>query len=95
MSKPTNEKTTLYLDPKIKKSVRYYAIRDNRSLSEIVNEKLFEYLEDMEDIAAAEKARNDGEKPIPFEEVLKSMGISLDEVRNRNKASSKKAAKKA
>jgi predicted transcriptional regulator len=82
----TNEKTTIYLDPKIKKSVRYYAVRDDKSLSQIINDKLFEYLEDQEDIAAAEAARCDGEQAVSFEDALKELGISLDEVQARSKA---------
>jgi hypothetical protein len=92
MSKLSNEKTTIYLDPKIKKSVRYYAVRDDKSLSEIINEQLFGYLEDQEDIADAEKARKDGEQAVSFEDVLKELGISLDEIQDRIKTSSKKAA---
>ena len=59
--KTFNEKTTIYLNPKIKKSVQYYALRDASSLSAIINEKLFEYLEDMTDIVALEEARDDVE----------------------------------
>jgi predicted DNA-binding protein len=80
-----SEKTTIYLNPKTKKSVRYYAVRDDKSVSEIINEKLNEYLEDQEDIADAEKARNDGESTVSFQEVL-------DELQNRTKTSSKKTA---
>lgn len=92
INKPSNEKTTVYLDPRVKKSVRYYAVRDDKSLSEIINERLYEYLEDQEDIADAEKARNDGEPTISFEEVLSELGISLDEIQNRTKTNSKKTA---
>ncbi len=84
--KVSNEKTTIYLDPKVKKSVRYYAVRDDKSLSQIINDQLFEYLEDQEDIAAAEVARSDGEQPVSFEDALKDMGISLDEIQTRAKA---------
>lgn len=82
----SNEKTTIYLDPKIKKSVRYYAVRDDKSMSEIINERLFEYLEDQEDIAAAKKARNDGESTVSLEEALNELGISLDDIQARAKA---------
>ena len=81
-----SEKTTIYLNPKIKKSVRYYAVRDDRSMSDIINERLSEYLEEQEDIAAAEAARCDGEEAISFEATLKDMGISLDEIQTRAKA---------
>lgn len=92
LKKEANEKTTVYLDPRVKKSVRYYAVRDDKSLSEIINERLFEYLEDQDDIADAEKARNDGVPAASFEEALKELGISLDEIQSRTKTSSNKTA---
>lgn len=85
LRKERNEKTTIYLDPLVKKSVRYYAVRDDKSLSQIINEQLFDYLEDQEDIAAAEKTRSNNEPTISFEEVLDDLGISLDEIQNRAK----------
>ena len=80
------DRTTVYLNPKIKKGVRYYALRDDKSLSQIINERLLEYLEDQEDIAEAEKVRNDGEKTISFDDALKHLGITLDDIRNSDKA---------
>lgn len=91
-NKPTNEKTTIYLDPRIKKSVQYYALRDDSSLSQIINDRLYEYLEDMADIAALEEARNDGEEPIPFEQAVKELGLDLDEIQRKAQATSRKAA---
>jgi hypothetical protein len=43
-----NEKTTLYLNPRVKKSVQHFALHQKRSLSDIVNMQLEEYLEDIE-----------------------------------------------
>lgn len=55
----TTEKTTIYLDPKVKKSVQYYALRDDSSLSQIINTQLEAYIEDMADIAVvAERMKN-------------------------------------
>ena len=92
--KITNEKTTIYLNPKIKKGVQYYALRDDKSLSEIINQKLFEYLEDMADRAALEEARKDGEELVPFERVAKDLGLNLDEIRREAEAKHKKTAQK-
>ncbi len=91
MSK-TRERTTVYLDPKIKKSVQYYALRDDSSLSEIINERLFEYLEDMADIAAIEEARKEPGDFIPLEQVVKELGFDIDEIRRHSEAERKKAA---
>jgi len=90
--KISNEKTTIYLDPKLKKSVQYYALRDDRSLSDIINQKLFEYLEDMADLAAIKDAKD--EPTVPFNQVLKELGLDLNEIRHRIKKERPKAAKK-
>lgn len=92
--KTTNEKTTIYLDPKVKKSVRYYALRDSRSLSDIINQKLHEYLEDMADAAALDEARKHPEEYVSFEHVVEELGLNLHEVHDKTPSSSKKAAKK-
>ncbi|HEX9153247.1 MAG TPA: hypothetical protein VF809_00320 [Candidatus Saccharimonadales bacterium] len=89
----TNEKTTLYIDPRIKRGVQFYALRDKRSLSDIVNEKLFEYLEDMADCAVIEARK--GEPTTPFEEVAKGFGFTLDDVRDQIQEKRAKRAEKA
>ncbi len=78
----SNEKTTIYLDPKVKKNVQYYAIQNNSSLSEIINKKLVEYLEDMMDIAELKK-RDKDEEFIPLEEVLAELGIDEKDLQNK------------
>jgi predicted DNA-binding protein len=81
--KTINEKTTIYLDPKIKKSVQYYALRDARSLSAIINDRLIEYLEDMADISALEETRNSKDEYVPFEKFVQELGIDFDEIRSK------------
>lgn len=90
MKKPS-EKTTLYLDPRVKRGVQFYALRDRRSLSDIVNEKLLDYLEEMSDIAAIEARKN--EPTESFETVVKALGLSMDEIQNRAKKISRKRNK--
>jgi|GEM_PF-709302 len=92
--KTINEKTTIYLDPKIKKSVQYYALRDARSLSAIINEKLFEYLEDMADNAALEDARNSNDEYESFEKFVDELGLDFNEIRNKAQIEHQKTAKK-
>ena len=90
-----NEKTTIYIDPGVKKSVRYYALRDNSSLSKIINEKLFEYLEEQADIAMYEQAKAEhGKDPttFKFEDVVKELGLDIEEIRNRANTRGKKTA---
>jgi predicted DNA-binding protein len=93
--KTTNEKTTIYLNPKIKKSVQYYALRDASSLSAIINEKLFEYLEDMADIAALEEARKDGEDFVSLEQAIKELGLNADEIRSKAQIERQKTTKES
>src|SRR5471030_472096 len=81
--KALNEKTTVYLDPKIKKSVQYYALRDDSSLSAVINEKLIEYLEDMADIASLEEARISDDEYVPFEKLVDDLGLDFNEIRSK------------
>lgn len=92
--KVTNEKTTIYLDPRVKKSVRYYAVRDDKSLSEIINAQLLEYLEEQDDARTIEDARAHAEEFVSIEEVVKDLGLDIDEIRSRAAAEHKKATKK-
>lgn len=92
--KTTNEKTTIYLDPKIKKSVQYYALRDDRSLSAIINERLFEYLEDMADTTALKEARDSNDIYEPFEKFVKDLGLDFDEIRSKAEVERQKTIKK-
>lgn len=93
--KSVNEKTTIYLDPKIKKSVQYYALRDDSSLSAVINEKLLEYLEDMADIAALEDARNSNDEYIPFEKLVEDLGLDFAEIRSKAQIERQKTTQKS
>lgn len=87
VKKESNEKTTIYLDPKVKKSVQYYALRDDSSLSKIINDKLYEYLEDRADITALSERENDAEF-ISFATVLKELGLSEKDLQDHNRKTS-------
>lgn len=93
MSDNTSEKTTLYLDPRVKRTAQFYALRDRRSLSDIVNESLLTYLEDMADLAAVKE--REGEPTESFEHVAKELGFSLDEIQGTAKKERTKRAAKA
>jgi hypothetical protein len=90
--KTVNEKTTIYLDPKIKKSVQYYALRDSSSLSAIINNKLYEYLEDMADTVALDNERNNENDYISLENIVEDLGLDLNEIRNKAKTERQKTA---
>ena len=93
--KVSNEKTTIYLDPKIKKSVQYYALRDDRSLSALINERLVEYLEDMADITALQDARNSKDEFVMFEKFVEDLGLNIDEIRSKAQVERQKTIKKS
>lgn len=93
--KVSNKKTTIYLDPKIKKSVQYYALRDDRSLSALINERLVEYLEDMADITALQDARNSKDEFVMFEKFVEDLGLNVDEIRSKAQVERQKTIKKS
>jgi hypothetical protein len=73
-------KTTIYLDPNVKKFLQHKAIAESRSLSEVVNEQFEDMLEDLSDIKEIKKRRN--EQSISFEEALKELGLSYDQLQS-------------
>lgn len=75
-----SEKTTIYLDPSVKKFLQHKAIAEGRSLSDVINEQFADMLEDLSDINEIEKRR--GEQTIPFEKVLQELGLTYDHLRS-------------
>jgi len=81
-----SSRTTVYLDTNLKKFIRHKAVADGTSVSKIINTYLGDYLEDLSDIAAIEERR--GGPTIPFEEVLKDLGLTYDDLRDTVKQKS-------
>ena len=75
-----SEKTTVYLNPYVKKFIQHKAVAEGRSVSDIINDQFADMLEDLEDLQEVEKRRN--EPSIPFEEVLRDLGITYDQLRS-------------
>jgi hypothetical protein len=73
-----SEKTTIYLNPNVKKFLQHKAIAENRSLSDLVNEQFADMLEDLSDIKDIAKRR--AEKTTPFDKVLEDLGITYDQL---------------
>lgn len=48
MNAIAKEKTTIYLNPYVKKFIKYKAVNENSTLSDIINEEFAELLEDLE-----------------------------------------------
>ena len=73
-------KTTIYLNPNVKRFIQHKAVSEGRSVSDIINESFEDMLEDLEDIKEIEKRR--GEPTVPFETVLKDLGLTYDDLRS-------------
>lgn len=68
-------KTTIYLNPSVKKFLQHKAIAESRSLSDVINEQFADMLEDLSDIQEIEQRR--AEQSVPFEEVSARPGPDL------------------
>jgi predicted HicB family RNase H-like nuclease len=69
-----NKRTTVYLDPVLHKALRYKALLNETSVSEVINDAIREALaEDAEDLAAFEERKND--PLIPFNEMVKRLKL--------------------
>jgi len=53
------ERTTVYLNPYVKKYLQHEAIEQNKSISELINDQLAELLEDAEDAAAVNERKSE------------------------------------
>jgi hypothetical protein len=73
-------KTTIYLNPSVKKFIQHKAVAEGRSVSDIINDSFEDMLEDLEDIKEVQKRRN--EPSVSFEEVLKDLGLTYDDLRS-------------
>jgi hypothetical protein len=74
-----SEKTTVYLNPYVKKFIQHKAVAESRSVSEIINDHFADLAEDLEDIKQIKK--REGEATVPFETVLKDLGLTYDDLR--------------
>jgi hypothetical protein len=54
-----SEKTTLYLNPYVKKFLQLRALQENRSISELVNNEFADLLEDFEDLKEVQRRKNE------------------------------------
>jgi hypothetical protein len=75
-----NARTTIYLNPTVKKFIQHKAVEEGRSVSDIINDQFADMVEDLEDIEEIEKRRK--EPTLPFEIVMKELGITYDQLRS-------------
>ena len=76
MSNQTTEKTTLYLQPAVKKYLQYKAVEENTSMSEIVNDMIEDMLDSM--WLAKNRERIHSEPTYTFDEVLEDLGMTRE-----------------
>ena len=53
------ERTTVYLNPYIKKFLQHEAVEQGKSISELINDQLADLMEDVEDIATIEERKSE------------------------------------
>ncbi len=80
MASRLTQKTTIYLNPYVKKFIQHKAVAENRSVSELINDEFADMLEDLADVKEAEKRK--GEPTVPFEVVLRDLGLTYDDLRS-------------
>lgn len=74
-----SEKTTIYLNPSVKRFIQHKAVAEGRSISNIINDQFGDMLEDLDDIKQIEKRRS--EPTVPFENVLRELGLTYADLR--------------
>lgn len=74
------ERTTIYLNPSVKKFVQHKAIAEGRSVSDIINDYFADMMEDLEDLKEIEKRR--GEPTVSFEAVMDELGLTYEQLRS-------------
>lgn len=75
-----SSKTTVYLNPKVKKFIQHKAVEENMSVSEIINDLFADMLEDLDDIKVINERRN--EPSVSFDDALKELGLTYDQLRS-------------
>jgi CRP-like cAMP-binding protein len=76
----TNEKTTIYLNPYVKKFIQHKAIEENTSISSIINDLFARKLSALNERAELSVRRK--EPTVPFDKVLAEMGLSYEDLRD-------------
>ncbi len=75
-----SDKTTIYLNPSVKRFLQHKAVTERRSVSEIINEEFADMLDDLDDLKEIDNRRN--EDVVPFEAVLNELGLTYDDLQN-------------
>lgn len=76
----TSEKTTIYLNPMVKKFLQHKAVEEETSISELINERVEEEMAGKK-LQALLKKRST-EPKMSFEDMLKELGLSYEDLRS-------------
>ncbi len=76
----SNEKTTIYLNPYVKKYIQHKAVEENTSISSIINNMFAKKLSTLDE--KAELAARHKEPTVAFDKVLAEMGLSYEDLRD-------------
>ena len=74
------QKTTIYLDPLVKKFLQHKAVEEDTSISELINELLEEEMAGSTFGILLEKRRR--EPTISFEEMMQELGLTYEDLRD-------------
>ena len=73
-------KTTIYLDPMVKKFLQHKAIEEDTSISDLINERVEEEMAG--DKFAALLSERSKEPTVSFEDMMKELGLTYDDLRD-------------
>ena len=76
----SSQKTTLYLNPVVKKFLQHKAVTDNTSVSSLVNDYFADMVEDLDDIKTVQRRRK--EQTVTFEQSLVDLGLTYDDLQD-------------
>ncbi len=75
-----NDKTTIYLDPVVKKFLQHKAIEEDTSISDLINERIEEEMAGDKFHALLGKRRK--EPTVSFEDMMKELGLTYEDLRD-------------
>lgn len=76
----TTDKTTVYLDPVVKKFLQHKAIEEDTSISELINERMEQEMAKAKLQALLDKRCH--EPTVSFEGMMKELGLTYEDLRD-------------
>lgn len=76
----TSDKTTIYLNPVVKKFLQHKAVEEDTSISDLINERIEEEMTEQKLGALLEKRSK--ELTLSFEDMMKELGLTYEDLRD-------------